>query len=418
MAEPSAPLREEVAQRVEPPARARKPGRARKAALALAALGLLAAWGLGASSLAGEPRNSLHQEGEDGLRSLALDLQAEGLRVDSLGASPHALDAFDQPERTVLVVAGVERPYTPGEVQAIVGFVARGGIAVIADDLSHGDRVSQPFGVNFDKRVLRDASFKGNQSLVQVNATAGGRNFTVIMNVPSSLGFGAGVPPRLLAESGLDSYIDTNPNGIEDPEDTKGPFPVIASVALGKGQAVFASDPGLFLNGLNKENSPFLKAFFRSLLPEGGTVAFDESRHPQGLVGSVLGAALAGEVQASSEGLLAAVVGAGGVLLALLLYAGWKGPADLTEHRSHLDDPVHAQGEELRRARAQRLAVLAVADANNLGIDALEHTSPQQLAAMANDPVLAQAVQGQAGKATPAEVLERVKALQKPGGRR
>lgn len=406
-----------------PPAPARapraRPDAVRKAAVAVAAVALLAMAGVGASSLLGEPRNSIHEAGPQGLKDWADALRAEGFRVDGLGAGPHALDAAEDPARTVFVVAGVERAYTAGEVAAVLAFVERGGVAVIADDFGFGDRLGEPFGVNFDQRVLRDAAYEANLSLVRVNASLAGTNVTLIANVPTSLGFAPGVPHERLAESGLDSFIDHDGDGVEDPDDTKGPFPVMASVARGQGRAVFVSDPGLLLNGVHRTNGPFLMALAKQALPEGGGVVFDESRHPVGPLGAAVGALLAGEVQATSEAPVAAAVGLSGALLAGLLYLGFRAPEDIAVHRSRLKDAVHATTEPEARLRLQRLAMRAVADANNLGLDAFAAATPPQLAQMARDPLVAQLVRGEPVKASPQECLERIRAVRAPaqGGR-
>lgn len=413
MAEPPQPQASEGA-----PAKPRRRKALRRAALAVTALGLVAMTALGAASLLGEPGNSIFGQSDRSLRDWAEALRGEGFRVEALGTGPHALDAAEEPSKTLFVVAGVERSYTPGESQAILGFVERGGVALIADDFGFGDTVAEPFGVNFDKRVLRDARFAGNLSLVKVNATAGGRNFTLTANVPSSLGFAPEVQPQRIAESGVDSFIDTNQDGVEDPEDAKGPFTVMAFVPRGRGTAVFVSDPGLLMNGVWRENGPFLQALTRQVLPEGGTVVFDESRHPLGTSGAVLGALLAGEVQATSELPIALALGLGGTVLAALLYASFRPPEDITLHHSRLREPVHRDTADDRQRRLQRLAARAVADANNLGLDAFAAATPQQLAGMAGDPVMAQLVRGDAVRATPAECLERIRAYRAARARR
>lgn len=393
-----------------PPDGARRRSLARRAALALAVGALLLLAGATAATLLGESRHSVHDSGPRGLQAWGDQLRGDGHRVESLGAGPHALDAAENPAGTVFVVAGVERAYSPGEVQAIVGFVERGGTALIADDFGYADAVGQRFGVNFDHRVLRDAAFAGNQSLVRVNATLGGANFSLIANVPSSLGFAPRLQPRLIAESSSDSYIDQNLDGIEGPEDTKGPFRIIAEVGHGQGRAVFVSDPGLFANNLAQDNAPFLRALAADLQPEPGAFLFDESRHPMGPVGAVLGALLAGEVQATSEAPLAAAAGASMLLLAGLLFGAFRPPEDITAHRSRLQDPVHAVDAALQRTRFQRLATRAVADANDISADDLAAATPQSLAAKARDPLLAALIKGEAVKATPQECLDHIRA--------
>lgn len=398
--------------------------RARKAVLGVAILALLATWALAAASLAGEPRNSIALDDERGLTVLATDLAQDGLRVETLGAGPHALDAFDAPERTVFMVAGVERPYSPGEVGALTAFVERGGVAIVADDFGFADPVGVAFGVNFDKRVLRDnTSYRVNASIVQVNATLGARNVSLTTNVPASLGVAQGVEHRVLAETTGAAYIDTNQNGLQDEGDAAGPHVVMVEVPRGKGRAIFASDPGLFLNGLAKDNAPFLRGndsqpgLFRALLPEGGTVVFDESRHPMGPFGGALGALLMGEVQATSEGPLALAVGLGGVVFAALLWAAFRAPPDITSYASRLGDPVHATDDEARRARLQRLAREVVAEQGGLRGDALERTTPQQLAARARDPVLAGLIRGEDLRVPPEQALQRIRAARREAPR-
>ena len=150
----------------------------------------------------------------------------------------------------------------------------------------------------------------------------------------------------------------------------------------------------------------------RALLPEGGAVVFDESRHPLGLGGAFLGAVLGGEVQATSEGPLAAAIGASGLLLAALVFTGFRGPEDITLHRSRLQDKVHATDDAVTRRRLQRLAQRAVGDVHNLGLDAFAAATPQQLAAMAGDPVVAQLVKGEPTRLSTSEALARLRAYQ------
>ncbi|MEM3341462.1 MAG: hypothetical protein QW728_02090, partial [Thermoplasmata archaeon] len=54
----------------------------------------------------------------------------------------------------------------------------------------------------------------------------------------------------------------------------------IAEAHVGKGIVVVISDASFFLNGQwGEQNGIFIKALFKQLLPQKGTVIFDESRH-------------------------------------------------------------------------------------------------------------------------------------------
>jgi hypothetical protein len=397
----------------------RLPRRAPRLLLGIAALALVALWVLTALAMSGPPRNSAYLEEERGLSQLAAELGAQGIAAQSLASGPHALDAVEDPARTVFLVAGVERSYTGGEVKAIQSFVERGGRAVVADDFGFGDPVGEPFGVTFDKRVLRDASFHVNVSLVNVNATLAGRNYTLIMNVPASLGRAPGAALQPRAESGSDSYIDENLDGVEDTGDLKGPFLVIAEATRGNGTALFTSDPGMFANGLLKDNGPYLTALFRDLLPDGGTVVFDESRHAQGAGGAMLAALLAGEVQATSEAPLAVITATASLALAGAFYLAFEKPPDLTASASRLRERAHPGGDELTLGRLRRLARRAAGDAGRLSYEQVEEARPEELAALVPDPLLQALLVGQPTKEGPQELLRRLEAFRarRAGGR-
>jgi hypothetical protein len=373
---------------------------------------------MAAASLVGPPRNSIHVANEAGLKGFADDLAQAGFAVEEVGTGPHALDAFGDPARTLLVVAGVERSFSPGEVEALAGFVARGGTALVADDFGFGDSVAVRFGVNFDGRVLRDEQYRGNLSLPVFNATiapnATSSNATVVMNVPTSLGIAPDTPHVTYAESGTNSYLDANQDGTQQPDDVQGPFPVILGVRLGQGEAIFASDPGFLQTGLWRDNRNYTLGLLRAKLPDGGVVVFDESRHAMGPVGGLMAALLAGEVQATSEPFLALILGGAIVVLAGMAYAAFRGPESMVTHRSRLQEPAHEANEALDRARIRRLAGRAIADANNLSVDERRALTPAQLAQQSRDPAIQALLLDQPAREPLPAILQR---LRTQGGR-
>ncbi|MCA1812318.1 MAG: DUF4350 domain-containing protein [Halobacteriales archaeon] len=398
-----------------PPA-PRRPSARRLAKPALGAVlaAVIVLWALTAAGMGGAPRNSAYDEGARGVSILAQGLQVQGIGVQSLGTGPHAIDAAEEPGRSVLLVAGVERAYSEGEVQAIQGFVARGGTVLVADDFGFGDQVGAAFGVTFDKRQLRDANYDRNVSLVRVNATLGAENFTFTMNVPASLGSAPGANVTPLAVSGSDSYIDENLDGQEDTGDIKGPFLVLGAVRSGPGQALFASDPGMLANDLAPDNGPFVQALFKSLLPDGGTVFVDESRHGQE-AGAPLAALLAGEVQLTSElGIsIAAVLAA--ALLAAAAFAVSPRTEDISAHASTLDLPAHLDSPERTGQRLRRLARRVAEQRSGWAPEQVEQATPQQLAVHVPDPAVKALLLGESTKAEALELLRKVQLLARKG---
>lgn len=396
--------------------RARRVGAAQvtKGALGAVLVGVAVLLVLTTLALSGAPRNSAYDEGPRGLSQLASLAQQQGIEVQSLATGPHALDAAEQAQRSALLVAGVERAYTAGEVQAVQGFVRRGGTALVADDFGYGDSVGAAFGIVFDKRPLRDANFARNVSLVRVNASAELGNLTFTTNVPASLGAAPGVDVTALARSGSDSYIDENLDGVEDQGDIKGPFLVLAQVSLGQGRAVFASDPGMLANDLAGDNAPFLTALLKHLLPEGGTLYVDESRHAQG-AGAPLAALLAGEVQLTSEPGIALPAGLAALLLALAAFLGSARTEDISAHASTLDQPAHRHAPGLTAARLRRLARRVAQQRSGLPPEQAEEASAQQLAVHVPDPAVKALLLGEGSKEDPLELLRKVQLLARKG---
>jgi hypothetical protein len=394
----------------------RRVGARQAAKLALLAVGaaVLVLLALTTLSLGSAPRNSAYDDSARGLSQLAQDAQGEGIEVQSLATGPHALDAAEHPAQSVLLVAGVERAYSAGEVQALRGFVERGGTALVADDFGSGHQVGDLFGVSFDKRQLRDANFDRNVSLVRVNASLAAGNFTFVMNVPASLGTAPGANVTPLASSGSDSYIDENLDGVEDQGDIKGPFLVLALVPAGQGRVLFASDPGMLANDLAGDNAPFLQALLKQLLPDGGTLYVDESRHGQG-AGAPLAALLAGEVQLTSELGIAVAAGLAAVLLAAAAFAASPRTEDISAHASTLDGRAHSDAPALTAERLRRLARKVAQQRSGLAPEQAEQATPQQLAVHVPDPAVKALLLGETTKAEALELLRKVQLLASKG---
>jgi len=132
---------------------------------------------------------------------------------------------------------------------------------------------------------LYDPSYIRNTKFVSVNATFLGRNYKLILNEPAALDmkYGSSSRSSILAKSGSGSWLDKNENGVRDPTELKDSYDIIAYHSNNDfdSAAVIISDPGLFINdnwGM-MDNSNFVLHLINYLLPDGGEVIFDESRH-------------------------------------------------------------------------------------------------------------------------------------------
>lgn len=92
-------------------------------------------------------------------------------KVRSIVSTPTLLlgDMID-PEKTLYVAVGIEKSYTPEEVNAIETFLARGGTAIVADDFGNANQLSKDFGVTYYGGQFYDESFDKNANFTLVDA--------------------------------------------------------------------------------------------------------------------------------------------------------------------------------------------------------------------------------------------------------
>jgi hypothetical protein len=204
---------------------------------------------------------------------------------------------LDESKNKVYVAIGVERPYTDDEVAAIWEFMRNGGSIIIADDFGHGNSLSDRsqtqsgddlwFGddLTFNNHRLYDVNYIKNTKFVKVNATIGYKNYYLVLNEPAALETQLSYYDsyNLLAASSDNSWLDENGNGVRDPRESKRSYNLIARFYERRFNctAVIISDPGLFINENWHllDNWRFVLDLFKILLPGGGEIIFDESRH-------------------------------------------------------------------------------------------------------------------------------------------
>jgi len=215
----------------------------------------------------------------------------------TLVGSPTILRNIAQPEKTLYIVLGVQKDYRPADVEVLKEFYKNGGKLIVADDIGYGNTFAEQFNIHFFGQVLWDTMYSRNVSFPLVYAHLDVEQYLLMLDKPTGIYLRPGDPNvEVLANSSKNSYIDINGNGQVDDHDIPGPIPVISMYHEpgASGAIVFVSDPDLFNDdkiyndglidrqGTDRtpaNNSLFLRDLVRKLLPTGGNVVFDESRH-------------------------------------------------------------------------------------------------------------------------------------------
>jgi len=223
--------------------------------------------------------------------------------VSAILSNPAVLDDISNPSSSLLVIAGIESPYTDLELEILVRFMEKGGSILVLGDYDYSNTIAELFELEFVQHKLWDQNYRDNVSLIQTKANLGSVSYNILLNdpvaikkvnriEPRSVGFtGAAFTQLEFMSTSKNSWIDSDDDGAITPDDEAAPgsgfwLGVECDLSIeGKnpGSAVFISDSSIGINHMWNEaqNSEFLIDLVARMLPNGGTVLFDESRHTQ-----------------------------------------------------------------------------------------------------------------------------------------
>jgi len=243
------------------------------------------------------PQLSIYSDNWSDLSKCREAILERGYTTSSIVSTPTILEKFDVEEYTnmVYMAIGVEREYSKDDAHALWEFVRDGGNLILADDFGHGNSflTNSPYynpDVRISNKRLFDQNFIKNTKFITINATLpvpGYIRYELILNEPSALEitstYYSNTFITTLGSSSSDSWMDENENEVRDPRELKGSYEIITLLQdkQFKGKIIIISDPGLFIN----DNWPLLDNWryvldmLGFLLPTGGEVIFDESRH-------------------------------------------------------------------------------------------------------------------------------------------
>lgn len=192
----------------------------------------------------------------NGLSRLVEELSGKGIRVVQLSTPLYALEPSS---RVTVIMVGPGETVSGAEVSWLNTLVFRGGKVVVLDDFGRGNVVLRMLGlpVEFVGSPLLDSVLYFKQPIFPVAASTGSLegfplDRILVLNVPTALRVGVAGRWNLtvVAESSEFSFLDLNFNGVCDPGEPRGPFPV-AVMARRQGYAGYVlvvSDPSMLIN--------------------------------------------------------------------------------------------------------------------------------------------------------------------------
>ena len=233
--------------------------------------------------------------------------------VSAILSNPAVLDDLGNPSSSLLVIAGTESPYTNLELEILVRFMENGGSILVLGDYDYSNTIAQLFDIEFVQHKLWDQNYRDNVSLIQTTAHLGpSKSYNVLLNDPvaikemqdsqsKTVGWDGNVvwSQTELMTTSKNWWIDSDDDGVITPDDEAAPasgfwlgieYGIRTTEGENLGSAVFISDSSIGINHMWNEaqNSEFLIDLVAKILPNGGTVLFDESRHTQESFGSSL----------------------------------------------------------------------------------------------------------------------------------
>lgn len=229
--------------------------------------------------------------------------------VSAILSNPAVLDDIADPSSSLLVIAGIESPYTELELEILVRFMERGGSILVFGDYDYSNTIAQLFAIEFVQHQLWDQNYRGNVSFIETTAHIDSKSYSVLLNEPVAIKdlnsqslnlWSSNIEwtKNVFMTTSKNSWIDSDDDGAITPDDEAAP---LSGFQLGVecglrlegealGSAVFISDSSIGINHMwnENQNSFFLIDLVESIIGTDGQVLFDESRHTQESFGASL----------------------------------------------------------------------------------------------------------------------------------
>jgi hypothetical protein len=259
-----------------------------------------------------DPQLSAYDEDWNDISNFRQALEEEedtSYNVSAILSNPAVLDDIADPSSSLLVIAGIESPYTELELEILVRFMERGGSILVFGDYDYSNTIAQLFAIEFVQHQLWDQNYRGNVSFIETTAHIDSKSYSVLLNEPVAIKdlnsqslnlWSSNIEwtKNVFMTTSKNSWIDSDDDGAITPDDEAAP---LSGFQLGVecglrlegealGSAVFISDSSIGINHMwnENQNSFFLIDLVESIIGTDGQVLFDESRHTQESFGASL----------------------------------------------------------------------------------------------------------------------------------
>jgi len=162
----------------------------------------------------------------------------------------------------VLLIVAPSRSFSREEANSIGDSVRKGGLLAIADNFGSGNQLLGLLGlaVRFDNRLLIDPLFYRKQPLFPVVSDFVESEFStdlneLVLDYPTILNVTVTSEVKVLARSSAFSFLDLDQDGKKTPQESSGPFPILAELQLGEGKILLFTSPASLANELIDEGS-------------------------------------------------------------------------------------------------------------------------------------------------------------------
>ena len=195
-------------------------------------------------------------------------LEDHGFRT----ASVRYLPSVEEMNQSVLIVGGMSRRYSDGELAAVLRFHERGGVLVVFDDTGMSNQILEritTMRINGSALVSRD--YEKNSCFLRARAAG---NMSILMDCPGYIESPQGT---VLANTSHDSWVDLNGNLKQDIYEPSGAFPV--AVYSGDLKLLVFSDSSLIINSMleREDNLDFVLSALENAAGGRKSVLFEEA---------------------------------------------------------------------------------------------------------------------------------------------
>ena len=259
-----------------------------------------------------DPQLSAYDEDWNDISNFRQALEEEegiSYNVSAILSNPAVLDDIANPSSSLLVIAGIESPYTELELEILVRFMERGGSILVLGDYDYSNTIAQLFAIEFVQHQLWDQNYRDNVSFIETTAHIDSKSYSVLLNEPVAIKdlnsqslnlWSSNIEwtKNVFMTTSKNSWIDSDDDGAITPDDEAAPLSGfqlgvkcdLRSEGEALGSAIFISDSSLGINHMwnENQNSFFLIDLVESIIGTDGEVLFDESRHTQESFGASL----------------------------------------------------------------------------------------------------------------------------------